>query len=221
MKDRITALNEGKKLGNDAVKKAKEPLVVRESVEVIEDAVAEELLVGEFVVGELEVGGKSAVEESVVGERDLKQVMALQAAAWEEDGEGTRKRRTDLKGYPFKSARERAERNERMCAAAAAAVATEAAAIAEMEGTAAVAVEAAAAAASATAAEAAVAVENSIVGGTKNVTIPVAEMHWSNRSREQASTGGTGGRRKGQSCRQEGDAGCPLSRKSYILHGHC
>jgi hypothetical protein len=140
------------------------------------------------------VGGKSAVEESVVGERDLQQATAQQAAAWEEKEEGTRKKRTDLKGYPSKSARKRAKRNERMRAVAAAAAATEAAAIVEMEGTAAAAVEAAAVAASATAAEAAVAGGNSIVGGTKNVTIPVAEMRRSNSSRAQTSTGGTGGR---------------------------
>ena len=152
-------------------------------------AVTEEPLVREFVIGELEVRGKSGVEESVVGERDLQQATAQQAAAWEEDVEGTRKRRTVLKGYPSKSARKRAKRSERMRAAAAAAAATEAAAIAEMEGPAAAAAEAAAAVASATAAEAAVAGGNSIVGGTKNVTILVAEMRYSNRSRAQTSTG--------------------------------
>jgi hypothetical protein len=93
VKDWITALIEGKKPGNDAVKKAKKPLLVRESVVDVEDAVAEEPLEGEFVVGELEVGGKSAVEESVVGERDLQQATAQQAATWEEDVEGTRIRR--------------------------------------------------------------------------------------------------------------------------------
>ena len=66
VKDRITALIEGKKPGNDAVKKAKKPLFVRESVVAVE-VVAEKPLVGEFVVGELEEGGKSAVEESIDG----------------------------------------------------------------------------------------------------------------------------------------------------------
>jgi hypothetical protein len=51
VKDCITALIEGNKPGDDPVKKAKEPLVVRESVVVIEGAVAVEPLVGESVVG--------------------------------------------------------------------------------------------------------------------------------------------------------------------------
>jgi hypothetical protein len=165
VKDWITALIESKKPGDDAVKKADEPRVVRESVVVVEDAVAVEPLVGESVVGELEVGGKSAVEESIVGERDLQQATAQQAAAREEEVEGTRKRRMNLKGYSSKSARKWAKRNERMHAVTALAAATEVVAIAEMEGTAAAAAEAAAAAASATAVEAAMAGGNSIIGG--------------------------------------------------------
>ena len=116
------------------------------------------------------------MEESVVGERDLQQATAQQAAAWEEKVEGRRKRRTDLKGHPSKSARKRAKRNERMRAAAAAAAAVEVAAIAKKEGMASAAAGAAAAAESAIAVEAAVAGKKSIVGGTKNETIPVAEM---------------------------------------------
>ncbi len=100
VKDQITALMEGKKPSNDTVKKAEKPLLVRESV-----VVAEEALLGEFIVGELEVGGKSVVEESVVRERDLQQGTAQQAAAREKDVEGTRKRRTECKGFPSKSAR--------------------------------------------------------------------------------------------------------------------